>query len=65
MRSVVVTAADVSLFHVAAAQLGDATQWWRIALANGLTDPMLSGGPTTLSVPDVAPSTGDGLPPQE
>ena len=37
--SVTVSAADISLFHVAAAQLGDATQWNRIAVLNGRTDP--------------------------
>ncbi len=65
MKTVTVTAADISLFHLAAQHLQDATQWWRIAVANSLTDPMLSGGPTTLAIPDVAPSDGDGLPPQE
>ena len=32
-----------TLFHVAAAELGDATQWLRIARLNGLDDPMLEG----------------------
>lgn len=32
-----------TLFHVAAAELGDATQWLRIARLNGISDPMLTG----------------------
>lgn len=42
MKDIVVTAADISLFHVAARELGDACQWWRIAQSNGLSDPDLS-----------------------
>jgi nucleoid-associated protein YgaU len=59
-RTVTVTA--TTLFHVAAAQYGDASQWWRIARANQITDPRISGV-TTLTIPDPDPSTtGDGLP---
>ena len=52
------------LYTVAAAQLGDATQWFRIAQASGLDDPMLSGT-VTLTIPDAiqAPSAGDPTPP--
>ena len=66
MNSITVTAADVSLYHVAAVQLGDATQWWRIAVANNLVDPMIASGPQTLLIPDTNPSAlvDDGLPPQ-
>ncbi|QOF94191.1 hypothetical protein IFJ82_09525 [Novacetimonas hansenii] len=59
-----VTAADVSLYHVAAAQLGDATQWWRIAQLNGMTDPDLSDftTPVQIVVPTVDSSLGSGVP---
>ena len=51
-----------TLFRVAAEQYGDATQWWRLARANGLSDPVLPGL-VTLSIPAPDPSTaGDGLP---
>ncbi len=50
------------LYRVALDQFGDATQWWRIAAANGLTDPVLAGQ-VTLVIPDAAPAL-DGLPPQ-
>lgn len=65
MRQITVTAADVSLFHVASRELGDATQWWRLAEINGLLDPMLPAALTTLSIPDAVPGLGDGIPPQD
>lgn len=49
-----------NLFRVAAIQLGDATQWIRIAELNGLSDPMLAGV-NTLLIPDVDPSAGGGI----
>lgn len=62
--AVQVTAADVSLYHVAAAQLGDATQWWRIAQLNGLGDPDLTflQVPVFLEIPPVVVSLTDGVP---
>lgn len=59
-----VTATDISLYHVAAAQLGDATQWWRIAQLNGMTDPDLSGfaTPVQLVMPTVDASLSSGVP---
>jgi len=62
--AVQVTAADVSLFHVAAARLGDAGQWWRIAQANGLSDPDLTylSAPVFLDIPSPAASLTSGLP---
>ncbi|GAB6968550.1 hypothetical protein JCM25156A_25880 [Komagataeibacter kakiaceti JCM 25156] len=59
-----VTAADISLYHVAAARLNDATQWWRIAQLNGMTDPDLSGftTPVTLVLPAVDASQDSGVP---
>ena len=49
-----------NLFRVAAEQLGDATQWNRIARVNGLSDPMLSGV-VTLKIPAVDPTAGGGI----
>ncbi len=57
------TVAGGNLFQIAAAELGDATQWLRIAQQNGLSDPMLTGV-TTLLIPDPNPSAGGGIAPQ-
>ncbi|RFD18694.1 hypothetical protein DY926_15050 [Komagataeibacter melaceti] len=59
-----VTAADQTLYHVAAARLGDATQWWRIAQLNGMTDPDLSAftSPVQLVLPTVDASLASGVP---
>lgn len=38
-----ITVAGGNLFRIAAEELGDATQWIRIARLNGLSDPMLKG----------------------
>lgn len=67
MSSITVTAADRTLYHVAAAQLDDATQWWRIAQLNGMTDPDLSSltTPTVIQIPAQDSSLATGLPPQE
>lgn len=54
------TIAGGNLFQLAAAQLGDATQWIRIAQLNNLSDPMLSGV-TTLLIPDPNPNAGGGI----
>lgn len=48
------------LFHLAATQLGDATQWIRIAQLNGLTDPNIPGA-MTLLIPDVDPNATGGI----
>ena len=58
MRTITVTGGN--LFQVAAQQLGDATQWIRIAQANGLSDPMLMGL-VTLSIPATDPAAGGGI----
>ncbi|MFT8951646.1 MULTISPECIES: hypothetical protein [unclassified Gluconobacter] len=62
MKDIVVTAADISLFHVAARELGDACQWWRIAQSNGLSDPDLSRietvQPLKIPVEDLTFSSG-------
>lgn len=63
MAQVTVSGAERSLYHLAAKQLGDPLQWYRIAQANGLSDPMLSGV-VTLTVPGPAATDNDGVPPQ-
>jgi L-ascorbate metabolism protein UlaG (beta-lactamase superfamily) len=50
-----------NLYQVAATQLGDATQWIRIAQLNNLSDPFLQGI-VTLKIPDPDPRLGGGLP---
>jgi hypothetical protein len=54
------TVAGGNLFRIAAEQLGDATQWIRIAQLNGLSDPMLSGV-VTLRIPARDPAAGGGI----
>jgi nucleoid-associated protein YgaU len=49
-----------NLFALAAKYLNDATQWNRIAAANGLTDPVLTGV-TTLLIPAVNANAGGGF----
>jgi hypothetical protein len=58
MRVITVVGGD--LFRVAADELGDATQWIRIAQANGLADTMLSGV-TSLRIPPRDPQAGGGI----
>jgi hypothetical protein len=55
-----ITTVGGTLFHVAASQLNDATQWIRIAQLNNLSDPMLSGL-VTLTLPDPDPNAGGGI----
>ena len=59
-----VTAADISLFHVAARYLGDATQWWRISQLNGISDPDLSRltSPISVALPPQSATLTAGLP---
>lgn len=61
-KTITVSGADTSLFHVAFRQYNDPTAWYRIAQANGLSDPVLSGV-QTLTIPSPA-NTTDGVPPQ-
>jgi hypothetical protein len=58
-----ITVAGGNLFQIAAEQLGDATQWIRIAQLNNLSDPMLAGV-VILLIPDRDPSAGGGIAPQ-
>ncbi|WP_231100584.1 hypothetical protein [Gluconobacter potus] len=64
MQDIIVSAADISLFHVAARELGNASQWWRIAQVNGMTDPDLGWISETvvLKVPAVESDLISGLP---
>jgi hypothetical protein len=55
-----INVAGDNLFRIAAAQLGDATQWIRIAQLNNLSDPMLTGV-VTLLIPDVDRNAGGGI----
>jgi len=55
-----ITVAGGTLFHLAASQLSDATQWIRIAQANNLSDPVLQGV-VTLVIPDPDPTAGGGI----
>ena len=54
------TTAGGNLFQIAAAQLGDATQWIRIAQLNNLSDPMLTGV-VTLSIPAIDANASGGI----
>lgn len=54
------TTAGGNLFRIAAEQLGDATQWVRIAALNNLSDPMLQGL-VTIELPDVDPTAVGGI----
>jgi L-ascorbate metabolism protein UlaG (beta-lactamase superfamily) len=58
MRTLLV--AGGNLFQIAAQQLGDATQWIRLAQLNQLSDPMLTGV-VTLAIPDVDSTAGGGV----
>jgi hypothetical protein len=55
-----ITVAGGDLFHIAAAKLGDATQWVRVAQLNSLKDPVLSGV-TLIALPPVDLSAGGGI----
>ena len=59
----VITVAGDNLFRIAAEQLGDATQWIRIAQLNNLSDPMLTEV-NTLLIPEVDTTAGGGIAPQ-
>ena len=63
-RTITVSAADVSLFHVACRVYGDATAWLALANANGIADPYLFGPSIQLTVPDFDPSYSGGAPNQ-
>lgn len=60
MTNRVMVVAGGNLFALAAKYLNDATQWIRIAQANNLSDPVLSGV-TTLVIPPVDARAGGGI----
>jgi nucleoid-associated protein YgaU len=60
MSRQVITVAGGNLFQIAAQYLNDATQWIRIAQANGLSDPVISGL-QTLVIPPQDASAGGGI----
>ncbi len=55
-----ITVAGGNLFQIAAAELGDATQWIRIAQLNDISDPFLTGI-ISLLIPDINSSAGGGI----
>lgn len=55
-----ITVAGGNLFAIAAQQLGDATQWIRIAQLNNLSDPMLVGV-VSLVIPPADPGATGGI----
>jgi hypothetical protein len=60
MSAQIVTVVGGNLFALAAVYLNDATQWIRIAQANGISDPVLTGV-TTLIIPPVNQKAGGGV----
>lgn len=54
-----ITVVGGDLYRIAAKTYGDATQWYRIAQANGLTDPIVAG-PAMLVIPDPTPRPTNG-----
>lgn len=56
----VITVAGGDLFRLALEQLGDATQWNRLAALNGLDDPVLVGL-QTLRLPERDAGAGGGI----
>lgn len=60
MNGRIIVVAGGNLFALAAKYLNDATQWIRIAQANGLSDPQLEGV-NRLVIPPVDPAAGGGI----
>ncbi len=59
MKTRMVSGTD--LYRVALEEYGDATQWNRIAAANGLVDPVIPRAlVVTLSIPSIDPTGGNG-----
>ncbi|WP_271024992.1 hypothetical protein [Rhizobium sp. RCAM05973] len=56
----VITVAGGNLYALAAQYLGDATKWYQIAKANGLTDPMIVGI-ATLTIPQSSIASNGGI----
>ncbi len=60
MNRHIIEVAGGNLFIMAAKYLNDATQWIRIAQANGLSDPQLHGV-ITLLIPPIDARAGGGI----
>lgn len=58
MRTITVVGGN--LYQLAFQYLGDASQWNRIAQANNLIDPVITGI-ATLKIPSVDPTAGGGV----
>lgn len=56
----VITVAGGNLYALAAQYLGDATKWYQIAKANGLTDPVIIGL-QTLTIPQSSIASNGGI----
>lgn len=61
MSQTIIAAPGMDLFSLAAQYLNDATQWIRIAQANGLSDPIISVV-GSLFIPDADPTLTGGIP---
>jgi len=63
MRAITVVSGN--LFRIAMEELGDATQWIRIAQLNDISDPVLIGTESTrvitLRIPEIDPDAGGGI----
>jgi hypothetical protein len=57
-----VTVTGTDCFNLAAQYLGDATEFYRILIQNGLSDPVISGPPVVLVIPDAETISTDGIP---
>ena len=55
-----VTVAGGDMYRLALQYLGAADQWWRIAKANNLIDPVITGL-VTLNIPPVDPTATGGI----
>jgi hypothetical protein len=62
MQTIQVTGTDC--FQLAAENLGDATQFYRILTQNSLTDPLILGTPIEIVIPDVETTSTGGIPTQ-
>ena len=56
----VITVAGGDLYRLALQYLSDGTQWNRIAQANGMIDPVITGL-VTLTIPSGDPTAGGGV----
>jgi hypothetical protein len=55
-----VTYSTSNLYVVAARELGDARQWYRIAIANGMVDPWFTTTKQLIIPPKLASGSGNG-----